>query len=52
MKRWMIILIASVVLLGLSWLVPHSLFEIPAAVIAAAAATRLGAIITRPPAVS
>ena len=28
MKRWMIILIASVVLLGLSWLVPHSLFSV------------------------
>jgi stage II sporulation protein M len=30
-------------------LAPHSLFEMPAAVLAAAAATRLGAIITRPP---
>ena len=29
--------------------VPHSLIEIPAAVIAAAAAVRLGAIVTRPP---
>ncbi len=31
-------------------LVPHSLFEIPAILICTAAATRLGAVVTRPPA--
>jgi uncharacterized membrane protein SpoIIM required for sporulation/ABC-type transport system involved in multi-copper enzyme maturation permease subunit len=30
-------------------LIPHSLFEVPAILIAAAGATRLGAVITRPP---
>jgi len=30
-------------------LIPHSIFEIPAVIICTAAATRLGAIITRPP---
>ena len=33
----------------LAALIPHSLFEVPAIVLASAAATRLGAIITRPP---